>query len=520
MLRCVLALSCLLAVSGSARAEIVVQPDGAATMDPTVPQPLVTQGVALAQTATTLNFDDLGAGETVAQDRYAAQGVLVETGPGSTTAGIVIGSTIAGPCNGTRSIQRAPFVGPSFLFRFPSGASDVTLSSGDFGPSDQDVMTLTAYSDDALTMVVATSTVTLAGGAATGCLSMAVAAERIAAVEITSAGSFPNSIFVDDLTYTPPVSNCETTLPFALPTAFGANQVSQDYSEFDGSEASRRRIKPHYHTGIDLGSPVPEGETDRSQEIFPMARGEVIALCPNVPGGCNFGGTQFSEPFTDDNHGLQGVVILKHTVVGDSTVGSSVIYSMYVHLGTVKTFQPNECIEQSDLIGKTGGLHDGHLHFEVKSAPVLSNPVVVAESCIDPGTQTHSNVCFGYTLVNPNTRGYHDPVEYLHSLDKSGFPKAVTLSDEKDKAKKITARSGPGAFDGAYPPVGKAEEGSYTALSKVVGATTDPSCADSWYQIQRASNDCSMLRNCFTHNEKSTKDGVPEAWVCGDFVKE
>jgi len=73
----------------------------------------------------------------------------------------------------------------------------------------------------------------------------------------------------------------------------------------------------------------------------------------------------------------------------------------------------------------------------------------------------------------------------------------------------------------AYGVVGKAEEGSYTALSKVSGATVDPSCAGGWYQIQRTSTDCSVIGNCFTtHNAESTKDSVPEAWVCGDFVKE
>jgi hypothetical protein len=99
---------------------------------------------------------------------------------------------------------------------------------------------------------------------------------------------------------------------------------------------------------------------------------------------------------------------------------------------------------------------DGHLHFEVKSLPVLNNPDEVAGTCIDPIAQSPSGVCFGYTLVNPNTRGYFDPVEYLHLLDKTKFPKAVTLSDEKDKknAKEINVRSGPGAFGDviAQPP--------------------------------------------------------------------
>jgi murein DD-endopeptidase MepM/ murein hydrolase activator NlpD len=251
------------------------------------------------------------------------------------------------------------------------------------------------------------------------------------------------------------------------------------------------------------------------QQVFAVAKGEVVAVCPNgVVGGCFFGPTRFST--NEQNHGLQGVVILKHTVAG-----SGISYTLYGHLGTVETFQPGECIEQDTLIGATGGLVDAHLHFEVKNAPVLSNPVEVAGTCINPPTQTPSKTCWGYALVNPNTRGYHDPVEYLHLLDKDGFPKAVTISDEKNKKEKnINARRGPGAFGEAYSLAGKAEEGFYTALSKVVGATVDPNCVRGWYQIQHASTDCSVLGNCFTNNPKSTNDSVPEAWVCGDFVKE
>jgi probable HAF family extracellular repeat protein len=280
---------------------------------------------------------------------------------------------------------------------------------------------------------------------------------------------------------TPALSDCETTLPLGWPTASGASQASQDYAEFNGSDASRRvykvcdpttgvcqlLIKPHYHTGMDLASPVPATEPDRKQEVFAAAQGEVVAVCPKVSPktGCVFNDTQFST--NEGNHSMQGVVILKHTVVGSNTVESNVVSSLYAHLGTVGPCRPNECVEQGRLIGATGGLPDGHLHFEVKSAPVLSNPLTASGTCIDPVAQTPSNVCFGYTLVNPSTRGYFDAVEYLHLLDKSGFPKAVTLSDEKDKKKekKINVRSGPGAFGSEYRVVGKAEEGSYTRLS-------------------------------------------------------
>lgn len=210
-------------------------------------------------------------------------------------------------------------------------------------------------------------------------------------------------------------------------------------------------------------------------------------------------------------------MILKHAVTG-----SGIAYSLYGHLGTVENFLPGQCIEQSTLIGATGGLPDAHLHFEMKSAPVLHNPDVVAGTCINPGTQSPSDVCWGYTLINPNIRGYYDPVEYLHLLEKSGFPRGVTLSDEKNnkKTKRINARSDPGAFGNAYPVVGGAYEGSYTALSNVLGATANPSCASGWYQIQRENNDCSVIGDCFAPNDKSTKSGIPEAWVCGDFVKE
>ena len=212
-------LFCLLGALSTASAEIIVYPDGSASMDTNVPQPLLAPRSAQAENALTINFNDLGPSQIVAKDRYANQGVLIETGPGSIAAGVVTGSSGTGPCNGTRSIQRNPFTGPSFLFRFPSGASNVTLNAGDFGPSDQDVITITAYGDDALTTVVASSTRTLAAGAPTGCIPLTVAAQRIAAVEVTSTGPFPNSLFVDDLVF-------NSASPLAFVVGIGSDPLS------------------------------------------------------------------------------------------------------------------------------------------------------------------------------------------------------------------------------------------------------------------------------------------------------
>ena len=46
---------------------------------------------------------------------------------------------------------------------------------------------------------VATTTGTLAGNIPTGCIPLSVEAENISAIEVTSSGSYPNSIFIDDL---------------------------------------------------------------------------------------------------------------------------------------------------------------------------------------------------------------------------------------------------------------------------------------------------------------------------------
>lgn len=155
-----------------------------------------------------IDFNDLGSGEFVAPGRYAALGVSeVKTGPGG-SAGIVVGARGIGPCDGTQVITTAPFTGPSILFNFASPVSMVSIEAGDFGPSDSDVMTMTAYSAvNAGGAVVGSDMKTLPLNHPTGCLGLSVAAGGIRSVEITSTSffppneSFPNSIFLDNLDF-------------------------------------------------------------------------------------------------------------------------------------------------------------------------------------------------------------------------------------------------------------------------------------------------------------------------------
>lgn len=177
-----------------------VNPDGSLSgPGPATPAP---DGPGYVENDATVSvtFDDLAPGEAVAMDRYLPQGMQVTIGPDSTTSGFIRGSD-GGPCNATVSIQSEPFVGPSILLRFPGGVSSVSLVSGDFGPSDQDTITVTAYSDDALSNVVATQTQVLAGGIGSSCLPFSVSGELIKAVEVISRGDFVNSVFVDTVIF-------------------------------------------------------------------------------------------------------------------------------------------------------------------------------------------------------------------------------------------------------------------------------------------------------------------------------
>jgi len=196
---------------------IVVNPDGSETLG-TLPTGNLPLPVG-SPTSITVDFNDLAPEQVVAPDRYLTLGLRIEIGPSSTTSGVVEGSLTAVPCDGTRSIKTEPFIGPSFLLRFPHGVTSVSLDAGDTGPSDSDLIIVKAYSDDALETLIDTDIGSLAQGAPTGCVRLSVQATDITlikAVEITSdsvyvlssnspsgVSSYPNSIFVDNVTFEP-----------------------------------------------------------------------------------------------------------------------------------------------------------------------------------------------------------------------------------------------------------------------------------------------------------------------------
>jgi hypothetical protein len=202
---CVLLFFMLL--SPVASTDLVVNPDGS---DLYVGDHQSATGPAVSQESITVNFNDLEPEQGVSSDRYINQGLIIETGPSSTTSGVVVGSLIDGPCDGTRSIKTQPFTGPSFLLSFPEGVTSVSLDAGDIGPSDSDVITVKAFSDASLKTPVGINMALIAQGAPTGCVRLSVQVlppTIIKAVEITSesvflgSSSYPNSIFIDNVTF-------------------------------------------------------------------------------------------------------------------------------------------------------------------------------------------------------------------------------------------------------------------------------------------------------------------------------
>ena len=79
-------------------------------------------------------------------------------------------------------------------------------------------------------------------------------------------------------------------------------KVAQEYDFFNESNGG-------YHTGMDI-----EGSGD---SVYAAAQGTVVALCPN-------GEVCLAFSTNADNHNMQGVVILKHTMQD-----GKVIYSLY-----------------------------------------------------------------------------------------------------------------------------------------------------------------------------------------------
>ena len=154
------------------------------------------------------------------------------------------------------------------------------------------------------------------------------------------------------------------------------------------------------HTGVDFGTLVPES-------VFSIFDGRVVYL----------------QVIGPNDHGLGNTVILEHELQGQK------FYSLYGHLESIApNLVINNLVKKGDVLGTTGAsgygcnnywrigedgcfsqnVLDRHLHFEVKTNPVLYNP---RGDNICPNYW--NGLCYGYTPKYPQDFGYFDPMSLL-----------------------------------------------------------------------------------------------------------
>ncbi|MEW6209520.1 MAG: IPT/TIG domain-containing protein [Acidobacteriota bacterium] len=191
-------------------------------------------------------------------------------------------------------------------------------------------------------------------------------------------------------------------------------RISQSYDHIRcgvGDEA-------YHHTGIDYGS-----DEGTNTDIFAAGDGVVVPI-PKEVGKCG-GPTGRDRKTPGNNHGLGNTVIVEH----NSSTGP--IYTMYSHLSQILVREKQPVERGKTIIGKMGqDCTDGgvHLHFELKSAPVLESPR--GSSCGRGGTCTGDTgwPCYGYAKgSSADNYGYYNPLNFIDSTTCSNGTSVSTI---------------------------------------------------------------------------------------------
>ncbi len=173
---------------------------------------------------------------------------------------------------------------------------------------------------------------------------------------------------------------------------------------FGGTDALE--LDYYQHTGLDF---APNTSSTEELSVYSIADGEIAKIQRN----------------DGSDHGLGNTVVVRHA-------SSSVeYYSLYAHLSRIGiSIRKGDIIKKGDKIGEMGNSGfgcddywrigedgcesqapaDTHLHFEIKTAPVLENPEggVACETAL-----WEKRLCYGYTPDYPQNYGYFNPTEFL-----------------------------------------------------------------------------------------------------------
>jgi len=286
--------------------------------------------------------------------------------------------------------------------------------------------------------------------------------------------------------------------------------IGQDYAQYDWGKADE------HHTGLDI-SGVKGKTTVRAAAdgwIVKIQENDDTKTCGGGPGtGC-------------EDHGFGNTVIIKHQI------GSTVVYTQYSHLDSIKESLKQACgpvdrgrkkrrtckvpveVKANDELGKVGCTLYGksdckmsngpHLHFELKDFGTLTPAGDDKQLDDDDG--------FGYTFSHPDKVGYHDPILNLHQVSSIAEIRVrVTAAGQG-----TSIRVGPAGYR-ALRTVKKGEE--FIAFRT---SPASPACSEGWYQIRPTdkSDKTWKVNNKKVNNELYFQDpsrpgsAIPDAWIC------
>ena len=308
----------------------------------------------------------------------------------------------------------------------------------------------------------------------------------------------------------------ELQLPIASQSILGG-ELGQAYAEFNDVKESK------YHVGIDIPA---------TKETAVLAAASGIAK--TIP----MGTMEFPNSGANvDNHCMGNVVIIDHS----NGMNLSGPFTLYAHLETI-SISDGESVEQGIQIGTVGQtgytmnarktdcrgddkarIPGPHLHFELKTRPVLHNPMNGSVVSPEDNAKSPCNAAkcdWGYNKKHPKNVGYLDPVRYLSSSITEIPSTVVQVLPWGDGAR---LRIGPGGKNSVYRGFNVAHSGDrFLAVAKAESPVTE-GCA-SWYKVRKTSAECSTKStNCFLDTSPGhtspLQAQMPDGWICRLFVE-
>lgn len=240
----------------------------------------------------------------------------------------------------------------------------------------------------------------------------------------------------------------------------------------------------HHHTALDLAWSGSE------TYVVAAAAGTVVGRF-----------TSGSDTDITANHGMQGVVIIRH----DLPEGTR--YTLYAHMkpSSVATWAPaeNSPVSAGQRIGITSPLATlQHLHFEVKDIATLAN---AGGSCWNPSPCFVTSTCYGYLLQHPDGGGYRSGLQYLHASTVVGQTRVRVTADGAG----VNIRTGPYSGPSGYRTIGTtAVTGQEFVTSLQASNPGDPFCSAGWYRIQHVDG------SYFDDLNRPDLGTIRDAWMC------